>query len=434
MKTPPRGLVLFPLLALLGCSPAPKQGFEPALGKDAGALGAAPSPGSPTDSGPPISLIPDAAGSLSGSAEGGCRFADGVDHDGDGFSFANGDCDDCDPNSNPGALDTPKDGIDEDCNGVADDEPTGCDVGATLASNDPYQAALAIDLCRKTTETATGKARIWGVTSATLVAPDATDMCSGASCVSTASFQLGYGNLTHLGVNQPQQGSHMLALSSGTARDPTDPGYQNVDGFDKEYETGYAVGFPLPAPACPGVTTGTPHDGAGLVLTIRVPTNATSFSFNENFFSYEFPDFVCSTYNDGFTVEMTPKPAGISSPNLVFDTLGNPLSVNNVMLQVCQPQTAGGKQFACPLGPSALDGTGFDTGDAGASAHAATGWLTTIVPIDPSLRGKDITLLFAAWDSGDGVLDSTVLVDNLVFSTLPGGATTVTTTPNPPPR
>ena len=434
MKILRRATRSLPLVALVACSGSPPAAFTQSPASDAGAPGITSDSGSSPleDSGPPVSLSgPDSGSSSFPAPDSGCPYADSTDHDGDHFSFAEGDCNDCDPNTNPGALDTPKDGMDEDCNGVVDDEPAGCDVNATLASNDAYQAALAIDICRKTTETATGKARTWGVTSATFVTPDR----MAPATASDSNFVLGYGNLTHLGVNQPQQGSHMLALSSGTARDPMDPGFQSVSGFDKGFTTGYATSFPLPAPACPGVTTGTPHDGAGLELTIRVPTNATSFSFNENFFSYEFPDFVCSEFNDGFTAEMTPQPAGISSPNLVFDQAGNPLSVNNAMLQVCAPQTAGGKEFACPLGPSALANTGFDAaGDEGGENHAATGWLTTKVPIDPSLRGKDITLLFSTWDSGDGVLDSTALVDNLTFSTLPGSATGVTTIPNPPPK
>ena len=257
---------------------------------------------------------------------------------------------------------------------------------ATLASNDPFQAALAIDICRKTTETAAGKARMWGITSATFVAPDGTGNC-GSACTSNANFSLGYGNLTHLGMNEPQQGSHMLALPPGTARDPTDPGYQGVSGFDKGYTTGYAAGFPLAAPACPGVTTGHPPRRRGSQLTIRVPTNATSFSFDENFFSFEFPDYVCSEYNDGFTAEMTPRPAGTSSPNLVFNQFGNPLSVNNAMLQVCRAHRRGQRVCvptrhlrSCRYGVRRRD-------ERAASATRRRAGSRPRVPIAPSLKG-----------------------------------------------
>jgi hypothetical protein len=367
-----------------------------------------------------------AFGAAGGSGLDGCRYADSTDHDGDGFSGIGGDCNDCDPNTNPGAFDVPANGIDEDCNGTPDDEPTGCDTQAVLASTDPYNAALAMDLCRKTSETATGKQRTWGVVAAAYIAPDGSDTC-GNACTSNSDYALGHGNLTHLGKNTPQNsGTHMHALSSGTARDPSDPGYQDVSGFDKLYIVAPAPGFPAPAPACPGVVTGQPHDGAALRLVLRVPTNAQSFTFNSNFFSYEFPDYICSEYNDAFVVEMAPAPAGAGTGgNVVFDQAGNPISVNNALLQACSAQTAGGKKFSCPLGPSSLEETGFGQDVAGVN-HAATGWLQTQVNIDPSLKGKDVTLVFAVWDSGDGVLDSTALIDNFQWSTQPGQNAPVT--------
>ena len=370
--------------------------------------------------------------------KGSCQYQDSTDHDGDGFAFTDGDCNDCDPNTNPGAFDVPMNMIDEDCSGKADDEPSGCDVNAVLDSTDPFNAALAIDLCRKTTASAVGKARTWGVLDATFVSPDGSDTCSDensgtpGSCVANANFALGHGNLTHLGVDKPRQGSHMLGISSGTARDPTDPGYQDVGGFDKLFTVGAAAGFPTAAPACPGVVTGQPHDGMALRLVIRVPTNAQSFTFNEQFFSYEFPDYICSTYNDTFVVEMAPKLPTLPNGNVAFDQSGNPISVNNSLLQVCDPQTAGGKAFACPLGSSSLQGTGFGTDTAG-SNHAATGWLVTTVNVDPSLKGKDITLLFAIWDSGDGIPQSSAIIDNVTWSTQPGQNTPVTM-PSPGPQ
>ncbi len=391
-------------------------------------------------------------GSGNGFDSGICPYQDSTDHDGDGFAFTEGDCNDCDPNSNPGAFDVPKDGVDEDCDGIIDDEPTGCDVNAVLDSTDPFNAALAIDICRKTTETAQGHARMWGVISATYMAPDGTDNCvdqdSGQvySCVNNApSFALGHGNLTKLGPNLPQQGKHMLALSSGTARDPTDPGYEDpttsdpnsdcsVGGFDKGWTTGFPTGYPVAAPACPSGTSlsGQPHDGMALQLVVRVPTNAESFTFNENFFTGEFPIYVCTEFNDQFIVQMSPAPNGAGpGGNVSFDSKGDVICVNNALLQACVaqnvlvgPTSASSINYACPLGPNSIANTGFT--DALDSSGAATGWLQTQVNVNPSLKGKDITLTFVLWDSGDGCLDSTTLVDNLVWSTKPGLPTPVT--------
>ena len=45
---------------------------------------------------------------------------DTVDHDGDGYSMAQGDCDDTNPAVHPGAIEICGDGLDNDCDGVAD--------------------------------------------------------------------------------------------------------------------------------------------------------------------------------------------------------------------------------------------------------------------------------------------------------------------------
>ena len=188
---------------------------------------------------------------------------------------------------------------------------------------------------------------------------------------------------------------------------------------DKGYTHGTPSGYPKESPACPGVTTGKARDGVALELKIRVPSNALSFSYQQNFFTQEYPVFICSTYNDFFVTMMDPVPDGLADGNIAFDQDTNPISVNNSLLQVCEPGTHEGKTFGCPLGTDTLNGTGFEDG-------AATGWLTTSAPVTP---GSEITLRFAIWDSGDGRLDSTTLIDDFKFSV--EGADGTQTKPSP---
>jgi hypothetical protein len=327
-----------------------------------------------------------------------------TDDDGDEFTEAEGDCDDDDPNANPGAYDVAGNERDEDCNGVPDDATEVCDQDLTYDDFDPINAAKAIGLCRR----ASLDGKDWGVVDARWITAD-----GGAPFVD-ADFHLGHGILDGFGPNVPvRQGAKMLVISSGTARRPTDPGYRSPSGFDKGYITDTAWSYQPSSPACPGVETGEPHDSIGLEVTLRVPTNARSATFDFNFFTFEFPVYICSEYNDYFLALLDPTPAGQTTPNVSFDSAGNPISVNNALLQVCSPaQEAGGIWFDCPLGNSQLQGTGFEN-------HAATGWLVTTIPVDPTVNDRIIKIFFVTWDSGDGVLDSTIAIDNWQWSADP---------------
>lgn len=331
------------------------------------------------------------------------------DYDGDGFPLKY-DCNECDTNINAGAFDVPGNGMDEDCNGTPDDEPVDCDDGLALAGSDAFEGAMAMGLCKKATDD-----RMWGVVSAKWVKPDG----------SNQSDAIGEGILPKFGSNAPQNGKTMLAISSGAARDPSQSGYKAPSGHSKNYSSGTPAGYPKESPSCSGSGGGFgfasgSHDGAALQVKIRVPSNAKSFKYQQNFFTYEFPGFICDDYNDFYVAMMDPKPAGLVDGNIAFDQDSNPISVNNSLLQVCKPQQAGGKSFNCPLGNAGLSGTGFED-------HAATGWLTTTAPVE---GGKEITLTFAIWDQGDGILDSTALIDDFQWSV--DAANGTQTLPSPP--
>ena len=351
----------------------------------------------------------------------GCNSAPSDDQDQDGYTGSAGDCDDCDPKVNPGAIEvaTPA-GKDDDCNGTVDDVAAPCDDAVALDEKDPVTAAKSIELCKQATGT-----KDWGLVSAKWVLPDGT----AVPTANETNYHLGHGALSAFGTNgKVQAGKRMLGLSSGTARQPTDPGYQAPSGFDKQITSGSPTGFPKESPACPNVTTGAPHDGAAIELTLRAPTNAVAFSFDSNFYTFEWPSYVCSQYNDFFLALLTPMPAGQTDANVVFDAQGNLISVNSALLDVCDcasgpPCTAGSKSYSCAQGATLLAGTGFGK-DTDGTDHGATGWLVTTVPVE---AGKEVTLRFTVYDSSDGVLDSTSLVDNFTWLTTgaPSKPTTV---------
>lgn len=269
-----------------------------------------------------------------------------------------------------------------------------CDASLALDSSDPAAAAAAIGICRN-------------LVSAKWVLPD------GSPPTGLSTFDVGHGLLSAFGPNvTPRAGSRLLALSTGTARAPTDVGYQSPSGFDKGYTCTPPIGFPKESTSCPGVATGQPHDGAALELKLTVPAGATGLAFDYKFYTFEWPDYICSTFNDVFVTLLSPTPPGLPDGNIAADLLGNPVSVNGVFIEACgcsggPPCMAGGTSFSCPLGASDLVGTGF-IDDMGV-IHGATGWRTASGAVT---AGSQVTLRFAIWDSGDGVLDSTVLLDN----------------------
>ncbi len=411
--------VLLSLAGLLACSPT---GNGSANGGSAGTTSTTPSGGS----GGGVATGGDGqGGGIGGGIGPGGAGTGGTincvpggpndDVDGDGFTPAEGDCEDCDPDRNPNSIEVATDpggtAYDEDCDSQVDEDDTVlCDQDIAVDDLDPFTAVRAIELCKTAAD-----AKDWGVVSATWTLADGTAPAPGI----LQAFHLGHGMVGGFGPNVTMQaGDRMLALSSGTARQPNDPGFKDVGGFAKGYTCGQPQGFPKESPACPGVTTGQPNDSAGLLVEVRPPSNATGFSFDFKFYTYEWPGFVCSQYNDFFIALLTPFPNGQSDGNIAFDKMGNPVSVNNAFIEVCgcpgnppSPCDAGGKTFECPLGDIELLGTGFGFDSGGfAQDHGGTGWLRTNAPIEN--KGQVIKVQFAVYDSSDGVLDTTTLIDN----------------------
>lgn len=335
------------------------------------------------------------------------------DYDGDGFVLKN-DCNECNKSINKGAQDIGGNGIDEDCSGTADDEAASCDGASEIT--DGYEAAAAMGLCKKSDGVG------WGLVEAKLVKPDGKALPSASKGA--------VGEVKSLGVNKPREGKGIFVLSTGKA------GVLGSGGVSlAPPSTGTPKGYPKESPSCSDVPDSPPSakafDGAALQVKIKVPSNAKSFSYEHFFLTQEFPQFVCSKYNDFFVTMMSPIPAGLPDGNIAFDSNNNPIGVNSGLFRVCKPGTYGigdntggttaEREFKCEEGPDLLKGTGVDkskpNGDPGGGG---TGWLTTNAPVTP---GGEITLLFAVWDSADGALDSTVLIDNFKFSLEDSGST-----------
>lgn len=392
-------------LAPVGCTEPGGSGGR--RGRDAG--------GGETDSGGP-GPIPgvDSGPRPTYDAGGACHGGMDDDLDGDGWTPRDGDCYDCSPQVNPAAFDDPGNDVDEDCDGTAATTFETCDSGLALDSTDPNDAARAIGLCRFVS----GSDRGWGVISARWTRADGT----GAPA-STRQ----YGIMGSLGAAAARAGGAMLAISSGAARAPGQPGYtDDCDEYTVSPAGGTPAGLDPDTPACPGVRSGAVYDPVALEVRIRVPSNAQGFRFESSFFTTEYPNYICSEYNDFFVAVMEPRPAGSSDGNLVFDVDGNKVSVNNSLLRACAPGTHGGRSFACPLGTAPLAGTSFDDsqlcgqegipgfpfpfpgGGSEGPIGAGTGWLRTESPVE---GGTIVTIRFALWDAGDPQLDSLALID-----------------------
>ncbi|MEZ4307560.1 MAG: choice-of-anchor L domain-containing protein [Polyangiaceae bacterium] len=383
------------------------------------------------------------------------------DLDGDGWTPCDGDCCDVaqvdvcgDPGLvNPGAFEVPNNDVDDDCDGIKDNPLPACDAGLASNSATATDYAKAIDLCASTVETpADKKDKKWGVISAVFARANGT----GNPASDAKSIRSGFGS----GVT-PLAGQKLVVLSTGAAAAQAAP--NNASPAYVAFQGGKSQGITSPVPAdwlaannnnfpnapgCPEPQGGTTaNDPIMLKVRVRVPTNAKSFDVSTNFYSSEYPEWVCSAFNDFFLAlldsSFVPGMGQVGNPadkNLAFYKNGNnvyPVGVNLAtgntgLFSQCQSSTTGCGSGAVAgsntcMSTAQLVGTGFDDPNPPAQfagdpawcqntakfAGGATGWLTTTGNVKP---GETIELRFVLWDTGDGWYDSVALIDNFLWS------------------
>ncbi len=320
------------------------------------------------------------------------------DNDHDGYAITaygklpGGDCDDQDPLVNPGAMEVAADGVDNNCDGVTDEAIAPCDNGN---KGDPMSFAGAIELC----------------------APWVT----GAKLNKDADPRA-YVIRTSYGTNyKPRQGANFVMLSTGIAADKKD-----MSWVEPQPGTTFSNVDPNPLPMANNgcgnqVDPNQVNDYVELTLTLKVPTNAQSFSFNFMFVSAEYPEFVGTNFNDKFLAILDSKSY---QGNISFDKNMHPITVNAGFFDVCQSAMTKCGQSACTKPVTQLNGTGYEDVDGGGRpVGGGTGWLTTTSPVTP---GETATLRFIIFDEGDHQYDSSVIIDNVQFQVQPSmGPSTV---------
>ncbi len=327
--------------------------------------------------------------------------AEETDQDGDGF----GPCDvhpDCNDNNiliGPASIEDPTDGIDNDCDGGIDEEEVGCDCGGEPGGEPMEQQMLkAMGLCNSAiiqSATLSGDPVAYGVYD------------TWGAIVPRLSTQPDDG--------LPTQNCKWAYLSSGVALDPDPQGSWDSD-------LGISEADPAPTSGQDGADI---HDLTQFIVTLRVPINVTGFSFDFIFFSSEYPEWVCSQFNDTFyaLVDNEPQLNGGQRTNISFDNQQNEITVNNGFFE------------PAPTWSVSITGTGYELSESmpmcglgdgvpgctvpnpcPAFQGSTTGWLRTTSPLSP---GEDVTLTFSVHDEGDGVLDSAVVIDNFRWQTVP---------------
>ena len=235
----------------------------------------------------------------------------------------------------------------------------------------------------------------------TVSAPNLAAALAGPGANVTGASYLNLANAGQNGVgnsalsNFPTNGSTFAIMTSGLATSADDPNTNVPDSSsDADDKTGDLNGG--------NVRGNTDFDVSVLKVDLNVPATANCLSFDFQFYSEEYADFVGQQFNDAFIAELDATTwdtsgSAITAPdNFAFAPGGAVVSVNAVGI--------GGFSLA---------------NAAGTTYDGATPLLSAAKPLTPGAH----SLYLSIFDQGDQILDSAAFVDNLRVGFVPDPAT-----------
>ena len=330
---------------------------------------------------------------------------DGCDDDGDGYCDATlalignpiacpsggGDCIDESASVHPGKDELEANWVDDDCDGLTDDEveadkPPDC---TGLPCTGPTKQALlcAMDVCfgpdivkAIDLESPTGS----DTTNMVLAIPQLGDPTNGLAPRAGKSYLM---------LSTGVAGSSNHNISVGGTKNPTDPypTFKNHKMFD----------------------------ALDLVLTFTPPDGATGFQVDTLFLSADYPEGVGTGASDKFYILVEAN--GITDPPVNFaGCQGNFADLASTGQCFISVNSEFGE--SCPNPPTNLSGSGYECGLGGPADGGSTGWLRTQAPIPATDK---LVLRFHIHDTGNGQVDSAVLLDNFRWLSKPVISTTV---------
>lgn len=328
----------------------------------------------------------------------------GEDGDLDGLSVAECDCDDTDAGVGPTAFEVEGDALDNDCDTQIDEPKDACD-GSVVTTDGAFAFAKALGLCGSEVLDAS-----FGGSN------------SASHAIATSFGTAGAGSY----LNVPTEGTKLVHLSTGAADTGAHDNGSAHDGVEGGGCSQSVHPDPLGDPGdCGGADPVNVCDASELSLTLRVPQNAQSFSFDLQLFTAEYPTFRCLATDDAFAALLGSQ--GFTG-NISRDPGGARIGVNSSWMEQClddNPNVNGGPSNICSVHSSAaFANTGYvydntpDLGDLDPASDgaAATPKLTTFAPVTP---GETITLRFLVWDEGSDLIDTSILLDNFRWDVTP---------------